>query len=206
MSHATPDQLSRLLEISTALRINETSTLLTELGALKFEPFHEPEEAITALRRAIEIDQNAVAARFWLAKVYFHDYCDYDTARQVLEEAIRLDGNRADCLCLFASVLRETGGSLHQRLNTLERAVELAPDWVMPHGLLADLHQDEGNYRAATNELETALRLAEQHGTDRVVAPADEYYERVVTGRLAGPEKIARLRSALEVMRTRIKK
>jgi tetratricopeptide (TPR) repeat protein len=206
MNHATPDQLSQLTEISAALRINETSELLTQLGALKFEPFHEPDEAATALQRAIEIDQSAVVARFWLAKVYFHHYCDYDRARQVLEEAISLDGNRADCLCLFASVLRETGSSLPQRLHTLQQAVELAPDWVMPHRLLADLHRDEGDYRAATNELETALRLAEQHGTDRVVAPADEYYERAVTGRLSEPENIASLRSALEVMRTQIKK
>lgn len=180
--HATEVDLRQLREVRDRISRNpDDVAALARMGAMMFEPFHEPEQSIQLLREALKKDTTNVDARFWLAKCLFHFYVDYEGARQLLAEALELDGTRADCLTLMASVLADLGAKPEDYISYLERAVEQAPDWVATHQHLALVQLEIGLADQAEAEANKALALT---GT----APAtegslDEYYESAVTGR-----------------------
>ena len=141
------------------------------MGALLFEPFHQPEESEQALKQALALDPLNVDARFWLAEVLVHEYVDEQQARLVLEEALEIDPNRADCLLLLASVLRGLGGGVQSYLPVLEKAAERAPAWPAVHADLAQALLEIGETRRAEAEVRKSLELigegqADQEGVE----------------------------------------
>ncbi len=160
---------------------SDASTIM-RLGIMAWEPFHEREEAIRYLEHAIALDPNIVDARFWLAKCYYHDYCNYDQAEKLIFEALRLDPTRADCLYLLAGVILDTTEKLDDAIACLEKAIEYAPDWPTLHSFLASLYIRANRLDCAERQASKIRDLA-QTPPVRPGNSIDEYYELVVTGR-----------------------
>ena len=155
---------------------------LIQIGALDFEYFHRHQDAVDYLQRAINLDQENVDARFWLAACLYHDYCDYANAEKVLREALKLDPYRADCLSLLASVSWNTGKPLDIAVSYLKKAVEIAPDWPLLRHKLATLLLESNQIELAGLEIKKALSSATSL-PKQTQNEVEYYYENVVTGR-----------------------
>jgi tetratricopeptide (TPR) repeat protein len=153
---------------------------LIELGALRFEPGHDPRTAEEVLRRAITLDPRNVDALFWLAKIRFHDYVDLEAAKMLLEEALQVNSQRADCLSLLASVLADLDDEPWHYVGYLERAVASEPQWPSLRHHYAQTLLKLGRLDDA--ELQAREGLAVLEGVTRQEV-RDSYYEVAVTGR-----------------------
>jgi thioredoxin-like negative regulator of GroEL len=89
----------RDIEASIARESTDASNYV-RLGMLLVAAFHESDTAKQALERAIALDPRNVDARFWLAKVHYHDTALWEVAVELLDDALLRDANRADCLDL----------------------------------------------------------------------------------------------------------
>lgn len=164
------------------LKNPRNATALTHLGMLCWEPLHEVERAMTHLQQAIACDPKNVEARFWLAKCYYHDYCDYKAARQLVEEGLQLEPTRADCLDLLASIVMDTTKDVREAIGYLQCAVQDQPDWPMLRLSLGALYLEIGDVASAEREAQVAMRLI-SNKTRKPRNGVEEYYEKVVTGR-----------------------
>jgi tetratricopeptide (TPR) repeat protein len=152
------------------------------LGALLFERFHEHENAITCLNKALIYDPNNVDAMFWLAMCFYHDFCEYDKAEDILKKALIINPMRSDCLSLIAYINWDKNKPLENSVAYLKKAIQYNPDWPMLHLELINLLFCLHKYKEARIELEAAIILL----TQPVKTPNNEverYYENVVTGR-----------------------
>jgi len=172
------------------------------LGAMMFEPFHKTEQGIEILKKVIETEPHNVDAHFWLAKCFYHDYVDAQRAKEILQQALKLDTKRADCLSLMASVVTDLGLSLKERLFYLEQAVQQAPDWITPRQYLAQTLMELGNTEKAEIEVMTALSVVDVQTGIQPSNPVEEYYESAVTGRI-WPNIKEELTQLLQSIRTK---
>jgi tetratricopeptide (TPR) repeat protein len=141
-------------------------------------------KAIEILEKAIETEPHNADAHFWLAKCFYHDYVDAQRAKEILQQALKLDAKRADCLSLMASVITDLGLSLRERLSYLEQAVQQAPDWITPRQYLAQTLMELGEIEKAEVEVMTALSFVDAQTSIQPSNPVEEYYESAVTGRI----------------------
>lgn len=171
------EELNRRLESSP----DDVGTLV-HLGALMFEPCHQPKKAQEYLKRALAEDPKNADAWFWLAKCLFHDYVDLEGARDALERALESEPKRADCLGLLSSVLMDIGVDVQEYIQYLQQAVRSAPDWPILRQQYAQALMKLGRLNEAEQQVQQGLAL-----TNSPPAPAgerDEYYETAVTGRI----------------------
>jgi len=173
------------------------------LGAMMFEPFHKTEQAIEILEKVIETAPHHVEAHFWLAKCFYHDYVDAERAKEILQQALKIDAKRADCLSLMASVITDLGGSLKERLAYLELAVQQAPDWITPRQYLAQTLMELGEIEKAESEVMTALSIVDTQTNLQPSNPVEEYYESAVTGRIWPniKEELTQLLQSIQIKR-----
>lgn len=154
---------------------------LIHLGVLCWEPFHEQEKAIQYLTKAVAYDPQNIDARFWLAKCYYHDYCNYEKAKSLILEALKIDLNRADCLSLLASIILDTTENLNESIAYLEKAVNQAPDWPMLRFSLASFYLEKNQIQLAEQQVSKIQELANPPLNLRNAI--EDYYETIVTGR-----------------------
>ena len=168
------------------------------LGALLYEPGHQPEQAIEVLRREVDRDPSSGDAKFWLAYCLWMEYHATEEAASLLESALRADPDRPDCLTILGSVRREQGRPPEECVPLVERAVRVAPDWIAPREQLATLYLEMSRFDEAEAEATRALSLISQV---EVPPGSIEEFELVVTGRMRsrGP-------STLELLIDRIRR
>jgi len=199
--HPSNAAISALAKLQQAIEGgSKDPDTLVKYGALLFEPFHELGRAREVLERAVEMDPNSAFGRFWLAEV-LDQLVEYAAARAHLEAALAVVPQRADCLCLLASVLRELKVRVEPRLALARRAVAAEPLWVRTHELLAAVAREAGDYALAKEELEKAITLAENQPTKPSPDPMTEFYEEVVTGRSLSPSALQELKGDLQLVR-----
>lgn len=179
---------------------NDFSFIL-HLGILMFLEEEEPLEAQRVLRRATELEPSNTDAKFWLAKAYCHGYGESQKAKPILEEALAIDPQRADCLSLLASVELDLRGPSEASINLLERAMINASDWVTPVSQIAQIYFKLGKFEKAKQFI--AIGLANiKKVTLNPIRPTDEvqeYFEECVTGRtsLQAKERLEDLRDTI---------
>jgi tetratricopeptide (TPR) repeat protein len=176
---------------------------MVRLGAMMFEPCHSPEDAVRLLGRAIELDRRNVDARFWLAACLFHEYVDVRGASQLLEEALTLAPDRPDCLSLMASVAADQGKPPADYVQYLEKAVERAPDWMLPREQLVRALLALGRHDEA--EAQANQALASARGFVESTGSLEKYYEAAVTGRASTTvrDRLSRLLTDIRRAKTR---
>lgn len=160
----------------------EDVDLLIHLGALEFECFNNTDEAMSLLKKAIQIAPFNPKAKFWLAMCFFYDYFQYSEAQKLLKEALELDPHQPECLSLMAWIIRDMDGPINEAIQYVQQALQYAPDWPLLRWQLASLFLLIKNVEAAENEVQKAfqINLLDQH---KITNEVERYYETVVTGR-----------------------
>jgi tetratricopeptide (TPR) repeat protein len=182
MGHGTASDLEKLQELRGKLNQNpKDAKILVRLGVMLFEPFHQTEEAIANFEKAIEVCPSSDDAYFWLAKCYFHEYVDLQRAKESLEKGLEINSERADCLSLLSSVLTDLGHAPEDYIAYIRRAIQLAPDWIIPRQQLALTLLKMGRFDEAELSVKDALSVVRQ--VSLPADPVEEYYELAVTGR-----------------------
>jgi Tfp pilus assembly protein PilF len=136
---------------------------------------------VKLLQAALTKNPENADAWFWLAKCYFHDFVDSQHAKQALEKALEIEPNRADCLNLMASVLMDLKIAPEKCLRLVERAIELAPDWISLHKNRAMILLQMKHYDEAEAEVQRTFSLISPSPEPK--DSVEEYYEEAVTGR-----------------------
>jgi tetratricopeptide (TPR) repeat protein len=161
---------------------------LVHLGALLFEYFHESEQALSLLQKAVELDPLNVNAKFWLAMSLSFDYFEYTKAEKILQEVLKLDGHHAASLGLIAWIIRDNNGPLDQAIEYAQKALIYAPDWPMLWCQLAELLLTTGDVKGAEEEIQKIFKIPPMD-LEKITNEVEYYYENVVTGRGWSEEK-----------------
>jgi tetratricopeptide (TPR) repeat protein len=160
----------------------ENIDALIQLGILEFECFHNHKKAVNFLEKAIELKPLDVNARFWLATCFYHDFCEFDKAKKLLVEVLKLDSNHPESLSLMAWIISNTYGPLNEAINYVQKALIYAPDWPMLRHQLAGLYVSIGKIKEAEQEVKRALEIPPLD-PEKISNEVQRYYESVVTGR-----------------------
>lgn len=196
MNHANEESISRRTALEHELAVRSADAdLLTEYGALLFEPFHEDESSRAALESALALKPEEPRALFWLAKLALHRELDSRKARALLERALAADPSCAECLSLLISILREEHSQRGRCIELALKLVAVAPDWPRAHETRAEVAESDGRLDEARQEYLEALRLSE-HFRNR--NSPWSYFEEVVTGRQPTAGGLDRIRTALK--------
>ncbi|MDD5299984.1 MAG: chemotaxis protein CheR [Gallionella sp.] len=96
------------------------------------------------------------------------------------EQAVSADKLNPAHHYLLATILQEQGRHDYA-IQALMRALYLAPDFVLAHFALGNLHQSQGRYRQAQRHFKNVLLLLHRHPQDETLPEADG----LTAGRLA---------------------
>lgn len=158
-------------------------SLLLDRSVLEMGYFQQFTLAKTLLERVLALDPSNLSAHLWLA--YALDEIDADEnaciVKQLMEEALEIDPDRADCLSRLALANLDLGGPMTRTLWLMQRAVELEPEWPALHAALALIYVMVGDLHAADHELKVALELPLLDST--TLGPVEHCYEHLITGR-----------------------
>ena len=118
-------------------------------------------DALNHWKRASELDTSWALPVNGIGLIYLREYKDYPTARGYFEQAIKRDSS-------WAVPYHEIGLSFYlekkydQAQPYYQQAADHAPQWALPHAALGNLAKRRGDYHAAKDELERALKLASE--------------------------------------------
>lgn len=162
-------------------------SFVLHLGILMVLGDEKPEETQRILRHATELQPSNTDAKFWLAKAYFHGYGESQKAKPVLEEALLIDPQRADCLSLLASVETDLNGPSESTIRLLEKAIFNARDWITPVFQIAQLYFKLERFEKAKQFIAIGFAKIGKVALNpiRPIDDIGEYYERCVTGRMS---------------------
>lgn len=184
--HATKQDFEYLSTIEERLKKNPNDVnALVERGFLYMEPFHWSEEALATFQQAVALDKTNVDAYFWLAKSLYHDHFEEKEAKRILEIALSIDPNRADCHDLLASVLNTLGEDSDKSIEHLKKTIALEPTWIFPRIALSYYFLEKKNIEQAEQIAIEAMKIYESMIFPKPTTPIEEYYEDCITGRTA---------------------
>lgn len=180
--HATikDSDLKSQLEDAISQAPNDYGSLV-KLGALLFEPYHDPERAMEILQKAVNTAPDREDAWFWIAKCHFHYFFEPREALLAIENALKVNPNRADCLSLKASVLMELKAPYGEVLKCLDKCLTICPDWVTPRKEKVVVLSKMKRFEEAQEEIRIVSSLPPFSFLPK--DSVEEYYEESVTGR-----------------------
>jgi tetratricopeptide (TPR) repeat protein len=152
------------------------------LGILEFEYFHNHDQAIAFLEKAIQIDPSSISAKFWMAMCLYYDFGEYEKAEAVVNEILKLKSDHTESLSLMAWIIRGLNRPLTQAIDLVRTAIAYQPDWPMLRCQLATFLFLVGDIKHAQEEIDKIFQIPSldpQKTTNEV----ERYYESVVTGR-----------------------
>ena len=144
-------------------------------------PFMSPDEALECLEKAVELKPDNVEALFWLAKTYYHDFCDDDKTLELLERALKFAPDRADLHSLISGILPAKDAIFH-----LRKAISLEPTWVIPRKALSRKLLDQNLFNKAEHEAKKAYENFNKFKNQELKTSYEKYYEPCITGRSGG--------------------
>jgi Tfp pilus assembly protein PilF len=177
--HYREDDLEDILRVNLLYDPQKIKDLML-LGALLFSKCRY-RQAATHLKRVLEYDPTNIDARFWLGMCFTYTD-DLPSASRIIEEALKLDPHRADCLSLKASILWEKQKALAKSQLYFEKAIQFAPLWPLLHIELICIHISLGHFKEALEQIQIASELV-QIPPRTPTNEAERCYEKMVTGR-----------------------
>lgn len=146
--------LLRLGEFDAALRTAAalddalaSNAAIAELRYRTLRALHRDDEAITQLLAISEKQKGFALTRALLAEL-LADQGEYDQAKQVVEDALKVQSDNADLVLAQASVA-EKSGDIDGARGLLRAALERHPDAQRPRFALAELESRDGQVEAA---------------------------------------------------------
>ncbi|WP_176728573.1 tetratricopeptide repeat protein [Planobispora rosea] len=131
----------------------------------------EPEAALEAARRAVELDPRAGAGAEWgyrLASLAFERLGRDAEAVAAAEEAVRLAPGSWSARLRLGAALRRIPGRWKESRVQAARAARYAPEEPDPHVLVGDLSLLRGDYAQARTAYRHALRRLDDHPGARI--------------------------------------
>ncbi len=117
------------------------------------------DDAWRAARTALRCDERYVPALTALVKASLGQGRE-ELAKNILEQALKIDPNFAELHVLQAKMLLKEDGRLREAVGQLEKAVQLQPDHLEARTLLGIQRLEGGAYDQALEHLRVAARLA----------------------------------------------
>ena len=152
------------IEFRNAIQIDDRLAPAYWGLAQAYEGLQRGNEAFDALRKAVELDPNNLAARVRLGTYYILVY-DRQKKEDFLNEAERLAGevlakeqNNIEAHVLLANVLT-LRGKHQEALAKLQRAIEIDPNRIESHISLAQFYQRTGDAPKAEEAFRRALSI-----------------------------------------------
>jgi tetratricopeptide (TPR) repeat protein len=128
-----------------------------------------PEQAITPLRRAAELDPRSSEVRYNLGTACLN-MGRLDEAIAALQEAVKLDPRSARAVAQLGTAYGLRGDTA-RALEFLRKAVELDPQHVRARTNIALLLEKQGNYTEAVPHLEKLVELDPESPRAHALAP-----------------------------------
>jgi tetratricopeptide (TPR) repeat protein len=156
----------------------------------RYEQAHNPDQydgAHDALLQAVAAEPDNPEVLIYAAMSSYYEQGERAKAVELLQHAIAVDPNRADCKCLLAAIgWAEMEWPLDKVLSLTQDAVRLEPDWVLPRAQLAFVYEDMGDTREADRQHRKVVELMQEHLASGRYSEYS-YYEACVTGRHLRP-------------------
>ena len=193
LSFQMHEDAKRLEVIEKSLQKDPNNVCLLIEKAYLLIDVMEPEEALRGLDHAATLEPHNVDVLFWKAKVINHTLFDREQAKAILEQALKINPNRADCLFFLAGL--EPIYEDHAAATVILKKVILSePSWPNPRLVLCSHLIEIGHLDDAEQELAAICEIANKISQGEIVVPShtnplEEYYEEVVTGRTSNIEK-----------------
>lgn len=177
LQFATEKNLKCLEIIENKLKKNPDDVeALIEKAFLYITVFEDFDEAEIVLENAFNLEPNNVDVLFWFSTLHYHGTGDEASAKELLEKALLIAPEKAECHDLLSSILQYSD-SQEDREKSLwhcKKAVELEPTWFIPHIKFI-------NQLIERNEFDKARQSALDALLEKCTI--DEYYEYFITGR-----------------------
>jgi len=162
-------------------KTQDISTFI-HLGILEFEYFHNHDQAMLFLEKAIQIDPLNISAKFWMAMCLYYDFCEYEKAEVVIKEILKLNPYHPESLSLMAWIIRGLNRPLNQAIEYIRTAITYQPDWPMLRCQLATFLFLVGDIKHAQEEVKKIFQIPSLN-PQKIANEVERYYESVVTGR-----------------------
>jgi cytochrome c-type biogenesis protein CcmH/NrfG len=184
-AHASDEEIVLFDQVKERVLANPYDVeALIELGFLCIEPVHDAYQALGALNRAVILVSDNIQAYFWLAKTLYHDHCNEKDTKIVLEAALRVDANNAECCSLLVSVLHylDEDKDLTRSIDLLQRAVKTQPSWLKPRFSLVCRFLEKKRFDEAEKILLEAKEIVKNTIFSPLKTLMEEYYIQCITG------------------------
>ncbi len=118
----------------------------------------DPEGAIRAIKKAIDVNPNHVEARTLLGYVELEVRSDVDAAIREYRKVIELKPSSAEAYSNLAVALKKRG-DLDQAIVSLNKALELKPDFAAALTTRGGVYAEQAKWTEARRDFEQALKL-----------------------------------------------
>lgn len=147
-------------------------------------------DAIKTFINVSNLYSNNVDALFWHAIVLFADNLNFEKAKNLLQKALVIDPNRADCHCVLADVFGELSDInkrpklyLKKSIDHFKRVIELEPNWIWPRIKTSHRLIENNQIDLAELQIFEAMRTFEICTTPEISNRMEKYFESCITGR-----------------------
>jgi tetratricopeptide (TPR) repeat protein len=139
----------------------------------------DPQGAIRAIKKAIDIDPNHVEARTLLGYVELEVRGDANAAIREYRKVIELKASSAEAHSNLAVALKKRG-DLNEAIVSLNKAIELKPDFAAALTTRGGVYAEQAKWTEARRDFEQALKLNPNddgalYGLSQALREAREY-------------------------------
>ncbi len=118
----------------------------------------DPQAAVVAINKAIEIDPNHVEARTLLGYIELEVHGDVDAALQQYRKVIELSADSPEAYSNLAVALKKKR-EFEQAIASLNQALKLKPDYAGAFTTRGAIFAEQNKWREAKQDFERALKL-----------------------------------------------
>ncbi len=161
---------------------------LIELGWLYELIDHDFDRATCTLGYATEIEPQSVEALYWLAIVHYHDRCNFEKAKGLLEKALKVEPFHAAASSLYGSVCGDLDLPA-QAIPSLEGAIARESTWPSLFESLDWAYTEIGELGKAIECAKQSFRLQKRY-LEVSTEENYSYYEACVTSRWTNKESL----------------